>query len=70
MQTTHHAHANFKRKEKKYVLNQGDYLALMGLIGEKLEEDEIWARLPRCLPFAARVDTRATSQRIARLWRP
>ena len=40
MQTTHHAHANFKRKEKKYVLNQGEYLALMGLIGEKLEEDE------------------------------
>ena len=40
MQTTHHAHANFKRKEKKYVLDQGDYLALMGLIGEKLEEDE------------------------------
>ena len=40
MQTTHHAHANFKRKEKKYVLDKGDYLALMGLIGDKLEEDE------------------------------
>lgn len=39
-QQTHHAHANFKRKEKKYVLEQGDYLALMALIGDKLEEDE------------------------------
>ena len=37
---THHAHANFKRKEKKYVLEAGDYLALMALIGDKLEEDE------------------------------
>lgn len=37
---THHAHANFKRKEKKYVLDAGDYLALMALIGDKLEEDE------------------------------
>lgn len=37
---THHAHANFKRKEKKYVLEEGDYLALMALIGDKLEEDE------------------------------
>ena len=37
---THHAHANFKRKEKKYVLEEGDYLALMALISDKLEEDE------------------------------
>lgn len=36
----HHAHANFKRKETKYVLEEGDYLALMALIGDKLEEDE------------------------------
>ena len=36
----HHAHANFKRKEKKYVLEAGDYLALMALIGDKIEEDE------------------------------
>ena len=36
----HHAHANFKRKETKYVLEEGDYLALMALIGDALEEDE------------------------------
>ena len=35
-----HAHANFERKEKKYVLEHGDYLALMALIGDKLVEDE------------------------------
>ena len=38
--STHHAHANFKRKETKYVLSEGDYLALLALIGDKLEEDE------------------------------